>query len=154
MLEIISAEYAGGYRLRVCFSNGDEGTVDLTDSLWGLVFEPLRDPAAFERFEVSPVLHTARWENPGTSARHVARWAVGSSAWLFGREPWHVACTTANESNADLLALVQKSAAAVCGRKRKAQTSGCRRAGASSVASGDVFPCLGNYLGSNSRISK
>ena len=63
MLEIISAEYAGGCRLRVCFSNGDEGTVDLTDSLWGPVFEPLRDPAAFERFEVSPVLHTVRWEN-------------------------------------------------------------------------------------------
>jgi hypothetical protein len=63
MLEIISAEYAGGCRLRVCFSNGDEGTVDLTDSLWGPVFEPLRDPAAFKRFEVSPVLHTVRWEN-------------------------------------------------------------------------------------------
>jgi hypothetical protein len=63
MLEIISAEYAGGCRLRVCFSNGDEGTVDLADSLWGPVFEPLRDPAAFKRFEVSPVLHTVRWEN-------------------------------------------------------------------------------------------
>ena len=69
MLEIISAEYAGGCRLRVCFSNGDEGTVDLTDSLWGPVFEPLRDPAAFERFEVSPVLHTVRWENDADGAR-------------------------------------------------------------------------------------
>jgi hypothetical protein len=27
------------------------------------MFEPLRDPTAFERFEVSPVLHTVRWEN-------------------------------------------------------------------------------------------
>jgi hypothetical protein len=63
MLEIISAEYAGGCRLRLCFSNGVEGTVDLTDALWGPMFEPLREPAAFERFEVSPVLHTIRWEN-------------------------------------------------------------------------------------------
>ena len=27
------------------------------------MFEPLRDTAMFQRFEVSPVLHTIRWEN-------------------------------------------------------------------------------------------
>jgi hypothetical protein len=63
MLEVISAEYVGGHRLRLCFNNGDEGTIDLTDSLWGPVFEPLRNPATFARFEVSPVLHTVCWGN-------------------------------------------------------------------------------------------
>ena len=63
MLEVISAEYLGGYRVRLRFSNGDEGSVDLTDALWGPMFETLKDPATFERFEVSPVLHTIRWEN-------------------------------------------------------------------------------------------
>ncbi len=63
MLEATAAEYLGGYRLRLCFSNGDEGTVDLSDALWGPMFEPLQDVKAFQRFEVSPVLHTIRWDN-------------------------------------------------------------------------------------------
>ena len=63
MLEVTRAEYAGGHRLRLCFNNGDEGTVDLSDALWGPMFEPLKDVAAFQRFEVSPVLHTICWDN-------------------------------------------------------------------------------------------
>ena len=27
------------------------------------MFEPLKDPATFQRFELSPVLHTIQWEN-------------------------------------------------------------------------------------------
>lgn len=63
MLEVTRAEYAGGHRLRLWFNNGDEGTVDLSDALWGPMFEPLQDVAAFQRFEVSPVLHTICWDN-------------------------------------------------------------------------------------------
>lgn len=63
MLEVRAAEYLGGHRLRLCFSNGAGGTVDLADALWGPVFEGLKDPAVFQRFELSPVLHTVRWEN-------------------------------------------------------------------------------------------
>ena len=63
MLEVTAAQYIDAYRIRVRFSNGEEGDVDLTGALWGPVFEPLRDPAVFRRFEVSDVLHTIRWEN-------------------------------------------------------------------------------------------
>ena len=63
MLEVTAAECLGGHRLRIGFSNGDAGTVDLTDALWGPMFEPLKDPATFQRFELSSVLHTIRWEN-------------------------------------------------------------------------------------------
>jgi hypothetical protein len=63
MLEVISAEYVGGHRVRIAFNNGEEGIVDLAGALWGAVFEPLKDPAAFQRFDVSPVLHTLHWEN-------------------------------------------------------------------------------------------
>ncbi len=63
MLEVTAAECLGGHRLRIGFSNGDAGTVDLTGALWGPMFEPLKDPATFQRFELSPVLHTIRWEN-------------------------------------------------------------------------------------------
>ena len=63
MLEVTAAEYLDGYRLRVCFSNGEEGVVDLSDALWGPMFEPLRDPGTFRHFEVSSVVHTIRWQN-------------------------------------------------------------------------------------------
>ena len=63
MLEVTAAECLGGHRLHIGFSNGDAGTVDLTGALWGPMFEPLKDPATFQRFELSPVLHTIRWEN-------------------------------------------------------------------------------------------
>jgi len=63
MLEITGAEYLKGYRIAIRFSNGESGVVDLTDALWGPVFEPLKNPEAFRRFEVSNVLHTICWEN-------------------------------------------------------------------------------------------
>jgi hypothetical protein len=63
MLEILKAEHIDGFRLRLRFSSGESGVVDLTDALWGQVFESLRDPAAFKRFKVSDVFHTVCWEN-------------------------------------------------------------------------------------------
>ena len=63
MLEVTSAQYRDGYRIRVRFNDGQEGDVDLTDALWGPVFEPLRDLSVFRRFQISEVLHTIAWEN-------------------------------------------------------------------------------------------
>ena len=63
MLEVTSAEYVEGYKIRVGFNNGEAGVVDLKDSLWGPMFEPLKDLSAFKRFTVSEVLHTVCWEN-------------------------------------------------------------------------------------------
>jgi hypothetical protein len=63
MLEVTSAEYVDGYRIRVRFNDGQEGVVDLSSTLWGPVFEPLRDFELFRRFHVSNVLHTIQWEN-------------------------------------------------------------------------------------------
>jgi hypothetical protein len=63
MLEVTSAEYLNDYKILVRFNDGREGDVDLSEVLWGPVFEPLRDPAMFQRFQVSDVLHTIQWEN-------------------------------------------------------------------------------------------
>ena len=63
MLEVTAAQYVDQFRIRIRFNNGDEGVVDLADALWGPMFEPLKDPAVFRRFEVSEVTHTVRWEN-------------------------------------------------------------------------------------------
>ena len=63
MLEVVRAEHVGGYSIHMQFNNGESGIVDLSEALWGPVFEPLKDPAVFGRFEVSDVLHTIKWEN-------------------------------------------------------------------------------------------
>ena len=60
MLEVNAAEYRGGHRVHVSFNNGEEGTLNLADALWGPMFEPLKDPAVFQRFEVSPIFRTIR----------------------------------------------------------------------------------------------
>ena len=45
------------------FNDGTSGVVDLTDALWGPMFEPLRDVGLFRRLAVSDSLHTLFWEN-------------------------------------------------------------------------------------------
>jgi hypothetical protein len=63
MLEVTSAEYVEGYKIRVSFNTGQAGIVDLKGALWGPVFEPVKDPSVFKRFKVSETLHTICWEN-------------------------------------------------------------------------------------------
>jgi hypothetical protein len=62
MLHVVEAKVAGGYRLFLRFSDGVEGIADLASLLWGPVFEPIRDGAAFARFHISPV-GAVEWEN-------------------------------------------------------------------------------------------
>ena len=59
--EVIRAEYAGGYRVRLWFNNETVKTVDLEQSLKGSVFEPLKDVERFKRFHVRYA--TIEWEN-------------------------------------------------------------------------------------------
>ena len=59
--EVVRAEYAGGYRVRLWFNNETVKTVDLEQSLKGSVFEPLKDVERFKRFQVKYA--TIEWEN-------------------------------------------------------------------------------------------
>lgn len=63
MLEVTTAEYVEGYNIHLCFNNGESGIIDLKESLWGPMFEPLKDIEVFKRFRLSEVLHTICWEN-------------------------------------------------------------------------------------------
>jgi hypothetical protein len=58
---VIRAEYRGEYRIRVTFSDNSEKTVDFQDWLKGPVFEPLKDPAYFQRFFAEG--GTVNWPN-------------------------------------------------------------------------------------------
>lgn len=63
MTEVRRAQYLDNYRIEIELSTGQSGIVDLEESLWGPVFEPLRDVTRFRRFAVSPVLHTIVWDD-------------------------------------------------------------------------------------------
>jgi len=59
--EVVKAEYAGGYRVKLWFNNGVAKVVDLKSSLNGLVFEPLKDLDFFKQFTVK--YNTLEWDN-------------------------------------------------------------------------------------------
>jgi hypothetical protein len=63
MVTVRAAESLEGYVLRLRFSDGLEGTVDLEPLLWGPIFEPLRDPTYFRRVRVSRDAGTVVWPN-------------------------------------------------------------------------------------------
>ena len=63
MLEIQKAKYISGFTLWLSFNDGTEGTVDLKKSLWGPVFEPLKNIDKFQQVSLSKSLHTITWPN-------------------------------------------------------------------------------------------
>jgi hypothetical protein len=63
MVKVTRLERLGEYRLRLTFSDGIVGDIDLADELWGEMFEPLRDVAQFDSVRVDPELGTLVWPN-------------------------------------------------------------------------------------------
>ena len=47
---VTHAEYRGGFKIWVAFTDGVEATVDFSDWLRGPMFEPLKDIGVFSRF--------------------------------------------------------------------------------------------------------
>jgi hypothetical protein len=60
-IEVVKAEYIDGYKLLLLFNNGERRIVDLSDSLKGSVFAPLKDINFFKRFSIK--FNTVEWEN-------------------------------------------------------------------------------------------
>lgn len=58
---VVEAEYRGGFRIRLVFGDGLEGTVDFSDWLEGPVFELLKDREYFQRFFLDG--GTVAWPN-------------------------------------------------------------------------------------------
>ncbi len=63
MPKIVKADHVQDFVIHLQFSDGTEGDVNLENELEGEIFTPLRKPAYFEKFEVSPDLHTIVWPN-------------------------------------------------------------------------------------------
>jgi len=60
---VVEARYVRDFIIHLRFSEGVEGDVDLKRELEGEVFEPLKDVAYFQKFQVHPELHTLTWPN-------------------------------------------------------------------------------------------
>ena len=60
-LEVTKAKYLDGYRIMLLFNNGERRIVDLSQSLNGKVFEPLKNIGYFKRFSIK--FNTIEWEN-------------------------------------------------------------------------------------------
>jgi hypothetical protein len=61
ILHVIRAEHVDGHRVHLWFNDGSDGEVDLSDVLDGPIFEPLRNPDYFRRFQL--LGHTLAWDN-------------------------------------------------------------------------------------------
>ena len=62
-LHITDAKYAGDYKVEVSFNDGRKGIADLSDSLNGPMFEPLRNKSKFAVLKVDHELDTIVWPN-------------------------------------------------------------------------------------------
>jgi hypothetical protein len=58
---VVNAEYRGGHRIHLSFSDGRQKTVDFTQWLQGPVFDPLRNEEYFRRFFIEA--GTVSWPN-------------------------------------------------------------------------------------------
>src|SRR5437870_2799135 len=63
LVRVTEVNVLDGYRLRLAFSDGAVGEIDLAEELWGEVFEPLREEALFRQARVDPELGTVVWPN-------------------------------------------------------------------------------------------
>lgn len=63
VVHVAAVEPLEGFRLRLAFEDGTAGEIDLTDELWGPLFEPLRDRAFFVRVAVDLECGTIVWPN-------------------------------------------------------------------------------------------
>ena len=63
LLDVIEARYVRDFIVWVKFEDGTEGEVDLSQELYGPVFEPLKDVNYFKQVTVDPELGTIAWPN-------------------------------------------------------------------------------------------
>lgn len=63
ILEVRAVQYLDRYRLKLEFSNGVSGVVDLENELYGEVFEPLREPLMFQTARIHEIMGTVVWDN-------------------------------------------------------------------------------------------
>ncbi|MEX2172846.1 MAG: DUF2442 domain-containing protein [Pirellulaceae bacterium] len=80
ILHVTAAEYLGDYRVWLEFSDGTSGEADLSPTLRGPMFEPLKDKALFGQVVFDPEADTIVWPNGADLAPEYLRSLVNVSA--------------------------------------------------------------------------
>jgi hypothetical protein len=62
-LHVTRSKYIGEYTLLLTFNDGVERVVDLSNELYGEIFEPLKDISLFQQVEVNEETNTIEWPN-------------------------------------------------------------------------------------------
>ena len=60
---VVEVKPIANFRLWVRFLDGTSGTVDLSQELWGPMFQPLTNTDVFNQARVYPELETVVWPN-------------------------------------------------------------------------------------------
>jgi hypothetical protein len=63
LIDVIEAKYVRDFIVWLKFEDGSEGEIDLSNELYGPVFEPLKDINFFRQVSVNPELGTIVWPN-------------------------------------------------------------------------------------------
>jgi hypothetical protein len=63
LVRVTSVECVGPSAVRVSFDDDTTKEIDLSDELWGEVFEPLRDPDFFRQVTLNEETGTIEWPN-------------------------------------------------------------------------------------------
>ncbi len=63
ILHVTEAEYINDYRVELVFNDGRKGIADLSNSLSGTVFAPLKDKSLFNQLKLDKELETITWPN-------------------------------------------------------------------------------------------
>jgi hypothetical protein len=61
LIKIVDARYIEGFKIELHFNDGKSKIVDLSNEIYGEVFEPLKDIDYFKKFTLNPF--TIQWEN-------------------------------------------------------------------------------------------
>jgi hypothetical protein len=98
MPTVVSAEYEGGHRIRLSFSEGTVKTVDFRKWMDGPVFEPLKDPSYFRRFFLDA--GTVVWPNGADIAPETLYEATGVRGKRFNNRMQRTSGTARKRSAA------------------------------------------------------
>ncbi|ANE54850.1 MULTISPECIES: DUF2442 domain-containing protein [Methylomonas] len=63
ILHVTDVQYLQNYQLKLTFNDGVAGVVDLSNELWGEMFEPLKDTQLFSQVKLDKELDTIVWAN-------------------------------------------------------------------------------------------
>jgi hypothetical protein len=63
MLEVVNVTYIENYKIWLEFNDGKSGIADLSESLWGNIFEQVKNPEYFKSFKLSSIMNTIEWDN-------------------------------------------------------------------------------------------